>query len=628
MSERRGFKDQISDVLTESLPDPSGGTLERWLAPTTESRIEQIPVEQVRERALRGEVDVTEPTYRALRASIRASGVLQPLLLRPHPEGGYEVVSGARRLRAARDTAQATVPAVVRELNDVQALVGGSWDAVLRAGLTAAESRDLVAQLVGVGMGEGEAAALVATAPVREGDDGAEAPVSVADDADGAVAVEAAAPVVDEAAAVEEAPVVDEAAAVEDSPVVDEGAAVEEAPVVDEAAAVEEAPVVDEAAAVEDSPVGEAAAVEDSPVVDEAAVVEETPAVEEAPAAEAASADGFDVDEDSLGWPAPGDAPIATAPTSPPTSLPVDPTPFPVSPLDSGNGSAAPVETEPVEPAEPASNGSPAAASHTAALAAVDAETNGTAATPAEGAPEATVEPPAVDGASAEAPAEVPAKTEPVTDAAPEAVAEPDAGAEPDAVAAPEAIAEPDAAAEPDAVAEPEALAEPEAVAGPEAPVEPEAVAEPAVVVAPTGSPASEGATPHVIRINLPDAATAVADESEAAAAGTMPVAAPAGPVPDVEPGSRLVATAEPAPQTEAPDAAPARSSAVPSLLRRGPLFYAVLGIGLAVGAIVFILTSVLEGVGGTTSIIAAVVVAVVGFVTAMVSLAQPRPRA
>ena len=65
----------------------------------------------------------------------------------------------------------------------------------------------------------------------------------------------------------------------------------------------------------------------------------------------------------------------------------------------------------------------------------------------------------------------------------------------------------------------------------------------------------------------------------------------------------------------------------VPALLRRGPLFYAVLGIGLAVGAIVFILTSVLEGVGGTTSIIAAVVVAVVGLVTAMVSLAQPRPR-
>jgi hypothetical protein len=52
-----------------------------------------------------------------------------------------------------------------------------------------------------------------------------------------------------------------------------------------------------------------------------------------------------------------------------------------------------------------------------------------------------------------------------------------------------------------------------------------------------------------------------------------------------------------------------------------------VLGIGLAVGAIVFILVSVSEGVGGTTSIIAAVVVAVLGFVTAMVSLAQPRQR-
>ncbi len=72
MSERR-FKDQISDALSEVLPDASGGVLEKWLAPTTESRIEQIPVEQIRDRAWRADVDTTEPNYRALKASIRAS---------------------------------------------------------------------------------------------------------------------------------------------------------------------------------------------------------------------------------------------------------------------------------------------------------------------------------------------------------------------------------------------------------------------------------------------------------------------------------------------------------------------------------------------------------------------------
>ena len=103
-----------------------------------------------------------------------------------------------------------------------------------------------------------------------------------------------------------------------------------------------------------------------------------------------------------------------------------------------------------------------------------------------------------------------------------------------------------------------------------------------------------------------------------------MPVAAPAA-VPD-DPGSRLLTPPTTADAPPTPIAS-MRSLQVPGVLRRGPLFYAVLGIGLAVGAIVFILTSVLEGVGGTTSIIAAVVVAVVGFVTAMVSLAQPRQR-
>src|SRR5258708_17942408 len=121
MSDRR-FKDQISAALSEVLPDASGGVLEKWLAPTTESRIEQIPVEQIRDRAWRADVDTTEPNYRALKASIRASGVLQPLLLRPHPEGGFEVVSAPRRFRAARDTAQSTIPAGVRHRDDVQAL--------------------------------------------------------------------------------------------------------------------------------------------------------------------------------------------------------------------------------------------------------------------------------------------------------------------------------------------------------------------------------------------------------------------------------------------------------------------------------------------------------------------------
>jgi ParB/RepB/Spo0J family partition protein len=153
------------DALLADNPGAVSAELQRWLAPTSESQVEQIAVEQIHEREWRGDVDTADAGYRALKASIRASGVLQPLLLRPRPEGGFEVVAGVRRLRAARDTGQSMVPAIVRELGDLAAIVGGAWEALSRSGITMAEARALTARLQAAGMAKAEAVALVATLP-------------------------------------------------------------------------------------------------------------------------------------------------------------------------------------------------------------------------------------------------------------------------------------------------------------------------------------------------------------------------------------------------------------------------------------------------------------------------------
>ena len=153
------------DALLADNPGAVSAELQRWLAPTSESQVEQIAVEQIHDREWRGEVDTAEPAYRALKASVRASGVLQPLLLRPRPEGGFEVVAGVRRLRATRETGQATVPAVVRELGDLAAIVGGAWETLSRTGITMAEARALTARLQSAGMAKAESVALVATLP-------------------------------------------------------------------------------------------------------------------------------------------------------------------------------------------------------------------------------------------------------------------------------------------------------------------------------------------------------------------------------------------------------------------------------------------------------------------------------
>jgi ParB family chromosome partitioning protein len=164
VSER--FRSQVDELLADQPPDDDAA-LGSWLSPSAESRVEEIAIELVREAVWRPADDSSDPAYRALKASVRASGILQPLLLRPRPDGTFEVVSGARRLRAARETAQSAVPAIVRELSDVEALVGG-WDSMLRGGLSGVEREQLRQRLGSAGMSATEAEALIATVPSRD----------------------------------------------------------------------------------------------------------------------------------------------------------------------------------------------------------------------------------------------------------------------------------------------------------------------------------------------------------------------------------------------------------------------------------------------------------------------------
>src|SRR5438132_2454893 len=170
MSER--FRDLVGASLGDDPAHSGGGSLERWLAPTSESRVEQVPIEVIEDPHWRPDTVHTDPNYRALKSSVRASGILQPLLLRPLGGDRFQLVSGARRLRAARETGQSAVPVIIRELSDVEALLG-AWDAVMRAAVTESERQTLFARLGESGMAEAEVRALLSGVPARE--DGAAA---------------------------------------------------------------------------------------------------------------------------------------------------------------------------------------------------------------------------------------------------------------------------------------------------------------------------------------------------------------------------------------------------------------------------------------------------------------------
>lgn len=54
--------------------------------------------------------------------SIREYGVLQPLVVRPMPDGSYQLVAGERRWRASRMAGLSEVPVVIKELTDAQTM--------------------------------------------------------------------------------------------------------------------------------------------------------------------------------------------------------------------------------------------------------------------------------------------------------------------------------------------------------------------------------------------------------------------------------------------------------------------------------------------------------------------------
>jgi hypothetical protein len=111
---------------------PLSGPMARWLAPTSESRVERIAIDAVHDRPWWPGSDVDAATLGALRASIASRGIIEPLLLRRRGSDRFEVVCGSRRLRAARELGQSHVPAIVRELSEREALLVAAWTTVER----------------------------------------------------------------------------------------------------------------------------------------------------------------------------------------------------------------------------------------------------------------------------------------------------------------------------------------------------------------------------------------------------------------------------------------------------------------------------------------------------------------
>ena len=110
--------------------------------------LREIPVELIGPNPRQPRRSFDEDKLAELADSIRARGVLQPIVVSPLPGGRYELVAGERRLRAARMAELESVPAVVRDADDWERLDLALAENMARQDLNAIEEARACAMLV------------------------------------------------------------------------------------------------------------------------------------------------------------------------------------------------------------------------------------------------------------------------------------------------------------------------------------------------------------------------------------------------------------------------------------------------------------------------------------------------
>jgi ParB family chromosome partitioning protein len=117
-------------------------------APAEPGGLEEIPVAAIRPNRYQPREHFDEEALASLADSIRAVGVLQPVLVRPVGDGSYELVAGERRWRAARRVGLQTLPALVRDTADAAALEHALVENLHRDDLNPLEEATAYQQLI------------------------------------------------------------------------------------------------------------------------------------------------------------------------------------------------------------------------------------------------------------------------------------------------------------------------------------------------------------------------------------------------------------------------------------------------------------------------------------------------
>ena len=125
-----------------------GRGLDALIPRATEAPGAQVPIDAVRPNPHQPRNAFNEEELAELAASIATHGVLQPIVVRGTAAGGYELVAGERRLRAARMAGMTQIPAVIRDSTTNELLELALVENVQRADLNPIEEASAYRELI------------------------------------------------------------------------------------------------------------------------------------------------------------------------------------------------------------------------------------------------------------------------------------------------------------------------------------------------------------------------------------------------------------------------------------------------------------------------------------------------
>ncbi|WP_428390303.1 ParB/RepB/Spo0J family partition protein [Lichenicoccus sp.] len=135
----------LAALLGEASPSLGGPPSDQ--GPSSQAQ----PIETLEPGPFQPRQDMAPEALEELAASIRTRGILQPILVRPHPErdGKFQIIAGERRWRAAQRVGLHQVPVLVRMLDDGEAMAAALVENLQRQDLNPIEEAAGLQRLIG-----------------------------------------------------------------------------------------------------------------------------------------------------------------------------------------------------------------------------------------------------------------------------------------------------------------------------------------------------------------------------------------------------------------------------------------------------------------------------------------------